>query len=311
MELEEVGTDVYACLQEDTGLGKSNSGLVNRGGGLVVDTFWDLTHTREMIEQYSRVWTDPAERVVNTHRNGDHCWGNQLFSGADIIAHRACGEMFETEKPEAMQALRNAGGTGDPMTKAFADALSEFDFTGIELTPPTTLIDDRLDLELDGVRVSLVHVGPAHTAGDVIVHLPDEGVVFTGDILFRLCTPIGWEGTYDQWIAALDKIVELDPRVVVPGHGPICGVEGPKEMRAYLEYVRSEAKPLFEQGLPLLDACKKIDIGPYAGWTEPERLVFNVHRAYRELRGEPFDAPIDITEVFTSMFQLRASWGKK
>ncbi|MDG2306293.1 MAG: MBL fold metallo-hydrolase [Candidatus Binatia bacterium] len=312
MEFQEIGRDVYACLQEDTGLGKSNSGLVNRGGGLVVDTFWDLPHTQEMIKHYSGVWRKPAERVVNTHRNGDHCWGNQLFPGAEIIAHRACGEMFEREKPEAMQALRNAGGAGgDPMLKAFADALSEFDFEGIELTPPTTLIDDTLDIELDGLKVSLVHVGPAHTAGDVIVHLPEQGIVFAGDILFRLCTPIGWEGTYDTWISALDKIVALDPKVVVPGHGPLCGTEGLLEMKAYLEYVRAEAKPLFEQGLSILEACKKIDLGPYAGWTEPERLVFNVSRAFRELRGDPFDTPIDITEVFTSMFQLRDAWETK
>ncbi len=311
MELQEIGRDVYACLQEDTGLGKSNSGLVNRGGGMVIDTFWDLPHTRELIRTYADVWSKPAERVVNTHRNGDHCWGNQLFDGAEIIAHRACGEMFATENPAAMQALRDAGGEGaDPLMQAFAGALSEFDFRDIKLTPPTTVFDDSLDIELDGVQVRLIHVGPAHTAGDVLVHLPEQKVVFAGDVLFRLCTPIGWEGTYDQWIAALDRIVALAPEVVVPGHGPLCGVEGPREMRAYLEYVRGEAKPLFEQGLPVLEACKRIDLGPYAGWTEPERLVFNVARAYRELRDEPFDAPINIIEVFTTMFELRSFWGK-
>ena len=87
MELREIATDVYACLQEDRGLGCSNSGLVNRGGGLVVDTFWDLPHTRELIGNYGRVWKSPARRVVNTHHNGDHCWGNQLFEGAEIIGH--------------------------------------------------------------------------------------------------------------------------------------------------------------------------------------------------------------------------------
>jgi len=79
MELREIARDVYACLQPDRGLGTSNSGLVNRAGGLVVDTFWDLPHTRQMIETYARVWRRPAHRVVNTHHNGDHCWGNQLL----------------------------------------------------------------------------------------------------------------------------------------------------------------------------------------------------------------------------------------
>ena len=106
MELQEIGNDVYACLQEDRGLGTSNSGLINRGGGLVVDTFWDLPHTRELIRQYGRVSKAPARRVVNTHHNGDHCWGNQLFTGAEIIGHRLCAEYMGHENPAVMQSLK-------------------------------------------------------------------------------------------------------------------------------------------------------------------------------------------------------------
>ena len=62
MELRQIARDVYACLQEDRGLGTSNSGLVNRGGGLVVDTFWDLPHTRRLIETYARVWRGVPRR---------------------------------------------------------------------------------------------------------------------------------------------------------------------------------------------------------------------------------------------------------
>ncbi len=307
MELREIGTDVFVCLQEDRGLGTSNSGLINRGGGLVVDTFWDLPHTRQLIDQYARVWKAPAQRVVNTHHNGDHCWGNQLFRGAEIIGHRRCAECFTKEQPAMMQMLRNAGSSSDALTASIAAALAMWDFAGIELTPPTTLFDDRLALSLDGIAIDLLYAGPAHTAGDVIVHLPAQRVVFTGDLLFRLCTPIGWEGTFDRWIAALDTIVALDPAVIVPGHGPLCGVEGPREMKAYLQYVRAESAQWFNAGLPALEAAKRIDLGPYAGWTEPERILFNVERAYRELRGEPYDAPIDIGAMFRGMFELRAA----
>jgi len=306
MELREIARDVYACLQADRGLGTSNSGLVNRGGGLVIDTFWDLPHTRALIDTYARVATAPVRRVVNTHHNGDHCWGNQLFAGAEIIGHRLCTASFGKERPEFMQALRDGGASEDPTVRTFARLLVDWDFTGIELTPPTTLIDDRLDLELDGIRVRLVYVGPAHTAGDVIVHLPESGVVFTGDVLFRLCTPIGWDGTFARWIAALDEIVALEPTVVVPGHGPLCGVEGLREMQAYLRYVLAEARRFFDAGLSTLEAARRIDLGPYAGWTEPERIVFQLERAYREFRGEPFDAPIDVTRVFRDMIALRA-----
>jgi cyclase len=304
MKLQEIAADVYACLQLDRGLGYSNSGLVNRGGGLVVDTFWDLPHTRELIAQYARVWKQPASRVVNTHSNGDHCWGNQLFPQAEIIGHRLCAAGFAKESPAMLQALRAAADGEDPALASLGRKLADWNFSDIELRPPTRLIDDRLTLDLDGTQVELLHVGPAHTPGDVIVHLPKQRIVFTGDVLFRRCTPIGWEGTYEKWIAALDAIVALAPAVVVPGHGPLCGVEGPTEMKAYLEYVRSESKRFFAQGLTALEAAKRIDLGPYTGWTEPARIVFNVERAYRELRGEPFDHPIDALALFRGMYEL-------
>ncbi len=305
MELREITRDVYACLQPDRGLGTSNSGFINRGGGVVVDTFWDLPHTRQLMENYARIWKSPARRVVNTHHNGDHCWGNQLFRGAEIIGHRLCAAAFAKEQPQVMQMLRNAVGSDDPVMAALGRSLAEWDFSGIELTPPTTLFDERMDLDLDGVTVHLLYVGPAHTQGDVIVDLPEHRVVFVGDVLFRLCTPIGWEGTYAKWIDALDRIVALEPDVIVPGHGPLCGVEGPREMKAYLTYVRAESKHFFDAGLSALDAAKKIDLGPYANWTQPERIIFNVERAYRELRGEPFDAPIDVAAMFRGMHELR------
>jgi glyoxylase-like metal-dependent hydrolase (beta-lactamase superfamily II) len=308
MELREIANDVYACLQEDRGLGYSNSGLINQGGGLVVDTFWDLPHTREMLEQYGRVWSGPAQRVVNTHHNGDHCWGNQLFDDAEIIAHRACAERFATENPAAMLALSRQTDNDNLAIAALARRFADWDFEGIELKPPTTLVEDRMQVQLGDVRAELIHVGPAHTEGDLIVHLPEHKVVFTGDVLFRLCTPIGWEGTYQRWIEALDFIVALEPEVVVPGHGPLCGTEGPTEMKEYLMFVRGEAQRYFEQGLPALEAAKKIDLGPYAGWTEPGRLIFQVERAYREFRGEAFDAEVNVNAAFTDMYTLEQSW---
>jgi cyclase len=305
MQLREIGKDVYACLQPDRGFGTSNSGLVNRGGGLVIDTFWDLPHTRQLIESYARVWQEPARRVVNTHHNGDHCWGNQLFPQAEIIGHRFCAEAFARENPAMMQAVRDTAGSGDPVLDEFAAGVQEWDFSGIELKPPTTLVEDRMELNLDGVLAQLIYVGPAHTAGDLIVHVPAQRVVFAGDVLFRLCTPLGWDGTYERWIEALDGIIALEPQVVVPGHGPLCGVEGPREMRAYLEYVRAESRRFFDEGLSAIEAAKRIDLGPYCGWTQPERVISNIERAYREFRGEPFDAPVDLTTMMRAMYELR------
>lgn len=313
MELRSLAPDVYACLQEDRGLGYSNSGLVNRGGGLVVDTFWDLPHTRRLLETYATVWAGPAERVVNTHHNGDHCWGNQLFPGAEIIGHRLCRDHFTADgTPQGLEILKGLAAKPDaePGAAELGRRLADWDFTGIELTPPTTVLEDRMELDLDGVAAHLIYVGPAHTAGDVIVHLPEVGVLFAGDILFHRCTPIGWAGTTDNWCKALDRMVELAPETVVPGHGPLCGVEGPKQMKAYLQYVLSECRRFREAGLEPLDAARKIDLGPYADWTEPERLYFNVCRAYRELEGQPWDAELDTGDLFKGMMALAREWGR-
>src|SRR5207245_5827855 len=108
-------------------------------------------------------------------------------------------------------------------------------------------------------------------------------------------------------VCSSDLIVALNPEVVVPGHGPLCGVEGPTEMKAYLVYVRSESKRFFAQGLTAVEAAKRIDLGPYAGWTEPARVVFNVERAYRELRGEPYDSPIDAVALFRAMYAIEVA----
>src|SRR5438105_8575355 len=157
MELREIGKDVFACLQEDRGLGYSNSGLVNRGGGLVVDTFWDLAHTRDLVAEYARVWREPARRLLNTHSNGDHCWGNQLFPQAEILGHQLCAEGFGKESPAMLETVRSAAASDDPALASLARKLADWDFSGIELRPPTRLIADRLDLDLDGVVVELLY----------------------------------------------------------------------------------------------------------------------------------------------------------
>ncbi|MEW6129731.1 MAG: MBL fold metallo-hydrolase [Acidobacteriota bacterium] len=310
MQLEEIGKDVYACLQEDKGLGYSNSGFINRGGGLVVDTFWDLPHTRELIENYKRVQRQSIKRVVNTHSNGDHCWGNQLFEGAELIGHRRCPELMQRESPQTLQGLRNATGSPDPAIASMAKKLSEWNFEGVELTPPNTLFDERLDLNLDGLPVQLIYVGPAHTSGDVIVHLPEQRIVFAGDVLFRFCTPIGWDGTFNGWVKALDFISKLEPEVIVPGHGQMCGVEGITEMKEYLLYVLHESRYWFDRGVTIFEAAKKIDLGKYAGWNEPQRIIFNVERAYREFRDLSFDQAEEAISLFRGMYELEMQYNR-
>jgi cyclase len=82
-------------------------------------------------------------------------------------------------------------------------------------------------------------------------------------------------------------------------------------MRAYLVHVREESRHFFERGVTALEAAARIDLGPWAAWTEPERIYFQVERAYRELRGEPYDTPIDVAVMFRGMWELKERWGRK
>jgi cyclase len=305
--LAQLSDKVFTYLQPDGGLGLSNAGLVgSKNDALLIDTFFDLAHTRRMLDVIARRVTGSIARVVNTHHNGDHCWGNQLIPGAEIIGHRRCAELMRSLPPEALQRLKELPDTV-PAARALRAGLERFDFRGIELKPPTTFVpDDGLTLDVDGVRLDLIYVGPAHTAGDVIAYLPDEGVVFTGDVLFRNCAPIGWEGTFERWIAALERIASLGAHTVVPGHGPVCDPEAALEMRDYLIHVRDESARLFATGASVEDAALRIDLGPYADWLESERIVFSVDRAYRELRGEPYDKPVDFGGLMVIAQKVRA-----
>ena len=84
------------------------------------------------------------------------------------------------------------------------------------------------------------------------------------------------------------------------------------ELKRYFEYVIAESKRYFDAEIPALDAAKRIDLGPYADWAEPERLIFNVERAYRELRGDPWDTPVNAVELLGQTAELRRhreTWG--
>jgi len=185
----------------------------------------------------------------------------------------------------------------------------DYNLDGVELVLPTTLFDTHYELNLDGTEVHLIYVGPCHQVGDTIIHVPKERVVFAGDVLFRQCTPIGWVGSFEKWSQCLDLLIQLDPEVIVPGHGPLCGIEGAIEMKAYLQYVRDESKKCFDAGLSSLDAAKRIEFGPYGEWRAPARLYMNVERAYREFRNNPPDAPWNTLATFDAIYRVAKAKG--
>ncbi len=286
--LHELGNGCFAWLQPDGGWGWSNAGLVtDAGASLLVDTLFDLALTREMLAAMRRA-TPAAARIgtlVNTHANGDHCYGNALVREAEIIASKAAAEEMAEVPPAVMQSLiENAAQLG-PAGEFFRRVFGAFDFRGIEPVLPTRTFEGELELRLGSKRVRLLEVGPAHTRGDVLVESVDDRIVFTGDILFIEGTPIVWEGPISNWIRACERIEAMQVDIVVPGHGPITDRDGARRVREYLSFVHAAARERFDAGLPARDAAFDIELGAYADWGDPERIAVNVETAYREFRG--------------------------
>jgi glyoxylase-like metal-dependent hydrolase (beta-lactamase superfamily II) len=270
--LSDLGEGLYAWLQPNGGLGESNAGLVvGDGESLLIDTLWDTRLTRRMLDAMAmHTAAAPIHRLVNTHGDPDHCWGNQLLAGAEIIATRATAEDVRGEDPRRLRLLALGGRLLPGGLSAFARLLRPYDFSGIRVTPPTRTFEGTLELDVGGRRVELIEVGPAHTPGDLIVHVPDERVVFAGDLMFVGVTPIMWVGPVANWLAGLNRIIELEPRAVVPGHGPVTDLDGVRAMKSYWDFV----VPAVRAGQSAADIYRMLP-EPFATWDNPERIAVN------------------------------------
>jgi cyclase len=303
--MQEVGDGLYAYLQPDGGWGWSNAGLVVDGEStLLIDTLYDLKLTERMLSEMRRAVPAAAriDTLLNTHANGDHCFGNQLVGGARIVAsERTAAEMTELP-PAAMAALVAQAPQMGEVGAFFLDCFGAFDFQGIELVLPDETFNDELELRVGAREVRLIEVGPAHTRGDTLALLPAERVLFSGDILFNGGHPIAWAGPVSNWIAACERIIAMDVEVIVPGHGPVADTAAVRELKSYFEYLYERARACHAEGLSPLQAARSILLDRWAQWGERERLVVNLATIYQEL--EPDREPLNPLAAFQEMAEL-------
>jgi len=310
--LHDLGNGCHAYLQPEGSWGWSNAGLIaDSGETLLVDTLMDVRLTRDMLDEMRRAVPEAAAigTLVNTHANPDHTFGNQLLQGVAIIASTStAAEMHETQPQMLASMEKNWREMGEGAAFFHETMGKHFKFDEVVLTLPTQTFDRELTLKVGTKKVQLVNVGPAHTAGDTMVHVPADRTVFTGDILFAGGHPVMWAGPIDNWIKACERILGWDVEIIVPGHGPICDKTDVRKFKAYLDDMKREARKRYDAGMNWLDAANDIALDGYAGWIDGERVVANVAALYREFSGGQEQR--NVVEIFAAMGRYRNAKGR-
>ena len=227
------------------GAGGNTGIIIGTTGVIVVDAKTTTDSAKEMLAAIAKLTPKPITHVILTHSDGDHVNGLAAFpTGLTIIAH-------EGNKKEMDTALA-AGGRGAPP----ADHL------------PTQVITRNSEtLTIDGVKVTLLHWAPAHTSGDLIVYLPDQKIVFTGDIISGALTAdpnihLEKSGTAAGWITTAKGIAALDADQFVPGHGNLQAKADIQARVASVEGKRAKIAAMIKEGKSLADIKTALGVAP-------------------------------------------------
>jgi glyoxylase-like metal-dependent hydrolase (beta-lactamase superfamily II) len=262
---------------DNEGLNANIGLVVTPAGAVLIDSGATFQGARQIQQAAARVTPQPIRWVINTGGQ-DHRWlGNGYFKaqGAELIAHaNARADMIDRGN-DHLQALRAA-------LAAKAD--------GTVPTLPTRFIEGNdARLELGGVTFELRHRGGAHTPGDMLVWLPRQGVLFSGDVVYvdRMLGVIPVSNTR-RWLDTFAVIEQLQPQVLVPGHGRITDLATARaDTQAYLLALRSHMKKAVDDGVDLAEASRSFDARPFMRLLNAAELMpGNASRTYLELERE-------------------------
>jgi len=275
-EFRKLADGVYAYVGK---LNDANAlAIVTAQGVVVVDTGNNTTDTREMLRHIQAVTSAPVRHVVITQNHGDHAGGTPLFSPpATVIVHERVATQWAAMKPYQINAWR----------KRFSERKE-----ALESASPAdaaVTFNDRLTLHLGGTEIQLIYVDDPYNPGDVAVWLPKEGVLHASmagyvdrhpDI-----RPDYSHGTTAGLLKQLEAYIALKPRIVVPAHGPVGGVEALEAMVDYLLLARRTVRGLMDERLALPAIEARFGMKEYSDWDRAEHLPWMADTIYRELQG--------------------------
>lgn len=282
----EVSEGIFAWVQHDGTWWINNAGfLVGDTGVVAVDACSTEARTRALLASIRSVTAQPVGTLVNTHHHGDHTFGNYLFEPATIVGHERIRD--------AIRAW------GQPRSAPF---WTEVDWGEIRLSPPNLTFTEGVDVWAGDLRCEVRHLGDrAHTDNDSIVWIPARRVLFTGDLAFNGGTPFLLQGSVTGALRTVQRLIALEPEVVVPGHGDVCGVEVLHDCAAYLDFVLETARSARAAGLTPLEAAREVDLRGFADLLDTERIVGNLHRAYADLEDR---SDLDLAAALADMITV-------
>ena len=278
----EIVPGVYSAIGTGAmNVGSNSAVIVNRDEVMIVDSHISPESGRAMLQELKAITDKPVRFLINTHFHYDHTNGNQAFPpGVDIIGHeftrrKLTGDILEKGMfadlvrglPKQLDDLRaRAAAQTDPAAKArlaqqipvqtaFAASLKD-----LKVTPPNVTLDDRMTLFRGDREIRLLYLGHGHTGGDIVVYLPKEKVLCTGDLLVHDVANL-IDGYVNEWPDALEKLRPLDFVDLIPGHGePFKGKERIDWFQAYLRDLWQQGSALHDQKVSAADAAKRIDL---------------------------------------------------
>jgi glyoxylase-like metal-dependent hydrolase (beta-lactamase superfamily II) len=257
----------------------SNAGfVVTRDGVVVFDALASPPLAEKLVSLIRQITDQPIKRVIVSHYHADHFYGLQVFKalGAEIWAHRLAEGATRTEEAALRLAQRK-------------EVLFPWVDDDTQLLEADRFLEDEMDFEMGGVDFALRYVGPAHSSEDLAMLVKQDGVLYAGDLVFRGRVPFVGNADSRAWIAALDKLIALDPRVLVPGHG--APSHAPRTdlvfTRDYLRYLRDQMGPAARKLVPFEEAYEKTDWSAYRAmpaFDEANRI--NAYNQYLRLEQE-------------------------
>jgi cyclase len=311
-EFQKLTDGVYASIRaEPVGLGvdANNLFVIDDDGVVVVDTNFGPSSTRQVLAALRRITSKPVKYVINTHPHDDHVLGNSVyreaFPKAEFIGHAFLKEYLPgkgaTNRQNQVKNLpgfagalqetlaRNTNLAGQPITNEERAGYSS-DLRMIESylkdaptftdVLPTRMVTDNLTLTLRSRKVEILHLGRGHTAGDLVVHLPQAGIVATGDLVVYPIPLVGGDQSFvAEWSATLEKIIALNPKIIVPGHGPLMrDTSYPRLMADLFTSVTTQVKAAADAGQALEEVRKSVNLDEFrqkfAGDSQLKKFLF-------------------------------------